>query len=245
MTDISSFPDEKVVALTLWGEIRGGSTAQKVNVANVIRNRVRAQLRSDGRPDWWGEGWRGVCLANRQFSCWFDAQRDRMMALPETDRQYQACLGIARRVMAGRDSDPTNGATHYHTIARPEGVTTWPPAWGDVLRHETIRDGAHVFYRDPRARYPEDAIAAAAAATPSSNTGPATAAGTAGGGAVVTALANMSPEQATGWLGFMRPLVQFVNENWFLLTMTILGVLFALACVWQYRRWQSRKAVKA
>lgn len=247
MVDIATLPDEKIVALTLWGEIRGGSSAQKLNVANVIRNRVRATLRREGdnRPDWWGEGWRGVCLARAQFSCWFDAQRERMLTLPETDRQYQACLGIARRVMAGRDPDPTNGATHYHTIARPEGVTTWPPAWGDVLRNETIRDGAHVFYRDPRARYPEDAIAAAAAATPSSNTGPATAAGTAGGGAVVTALANMSPEQATGWLGFMRPLVQFVNENWFLLTMTILGVLFALACVWQYRRWQSRKAVKA
>lgn len=247
MTDLSTFPDEKIVALTLWGEIRGGSSAQKLNVANVIRNRVRATLRrpGDNRPDWWGEGWRGVCLARSQFSCWFDAQRDRMLALPETDRGYQACLGIARRVMAGRDPDPTNGATHYHTVARPEGVTMWPPNWGDVLQHETLRDGLHIFYRDPKARYPEDAVAAAAAATPATNTGPATAAATAGSGAVVTALANMSPEQATGWLAFLRPFVQFVNENWFLLTMTILVVLFGLACAWQVRRWQSRNAVKS
>lgn len=245
MVAISDLPEDRIVALTLWGEIRGGSTAQKLNVGNVIRNRVRAQLRSDGRPDWWGEGWRGVCLQRGQFSCWWDRQRDVMLHLPESDRQYQACLSIARRVMAGAEPDPTGGATHYHTLARPDGVRGWPPAWGEILQHQTVTDGLHVFYRDPRARYPEDAIAAARAATPANNTGPAAAVGTAVGTGVLASLKDVSPEQITGWWGALRPIVEFVNDHWYRLTMAACVASAALGCVWLYRRWQSRRAAAA
>lgn len=249
MVDIAAFPDEKIVALTLWGEIRGGSSAQKLNVANVIRNRVRAQLRSDGRPDWWGEGWRDVCLARAQFSCWFDAQRDRMLALPETDRQYQACLGIARRVMAGRDPDPTNGATHYHTVVRPEGVTRWPPNWGDVLQHETLRDGLHIFYRDPRARYPEDAVAAVRATSPQSMTGPLVT-GTGGAGtatdglsALDTSALTQALDQAERAQGIASRLWDFVAANPSALFRIAIGlIVIGCAIAWAYRRFQTWRA---
>ena len=238
MTDVTTFSDEKIVALTLWGEIRGGSTAQKLNVANVIRNRVRARLRREGdnRPDWWGEGWRGVCLARAQFSCWFDAQRDRMMELPETDRQYQGCLSIARRVMAGRDPDPTGGATHYHTIAVPPGATRWPPNWGAVLQHETLRDGLHVFYRDPAARFPEDAVGEIASTTPDNNRGP---------------LANLAVQVAAAIVALAGAAEPFRNAldtvglgPWTpYIALACAGVGIGLAGVWLYRRIKSRQAV--
>ena len=158
MTDLASLSDERIVALTLWGEIRGGSLAQQINVANVIANRVRADIHGDGKPDWWGEGWRGVCLAKYQFSCWNEggeqSQRAKMLAVPETDRAYLTCLGVARNVMRGALADTTGGSTHYFANGTPV------PSWANAFP-KTTNDGLHTFYRDPSAKFPEDRLQAA------------------------------------------------------------------------------------
>lgn len=162
------WPLERIVTATLWGEIRSGTDEQVLNVAHVIRNRVRARLRADGKDDWWGEGYNGVCLARSQFSCWWDRQQERLLTVDETDTQYVRLLALARQVMNWRGPDPTHGSTHYHTVASPV------PAWGEILNHQTLNDGLHIFYRDPTARLPEDAETTLARATPPSQVGPAT-----------------------------------------------------------------------
>lgn len=134
--------DTLILARTVWGEARGEPWIGMVAVAWVIRNRVEADIHDDGKPDWWGEGYPGVCLAPRQFSCWDDhatigEQTPRTMPIP-----YAA----AAAVMADDERDPTNGATHYHTIARPSWAPIWPPDWAATMR-ETARIGRHVFYR--------------------------------------------------------------------------------------------------
>jgi hypothetical protein len=54
--------DVQILALTLFGEARSEPIEGIVGVGCVIRNRVTAGL------DWWGEGYRGVCLAPYEFS---------------------------------------------------------------------------------------------------------------------------------------------------------------------------------
>ncbi len=62
--------DIDVLARTIWGEARGEGIAGQIAVGWCIRNRVEMDLHNDGRPDWWGEGYEGVCRAPWQFSCW-------------------------------------------------------------------------------------------------------------------------------------------------------------------------------
>lgn len=59
-----------ILARTLWGEACGEDLAEQIAVAWTIRNRVEMDLHKDRKPDWWGEGCAGVCLAKKQFSCW-------------------------------------------------------------------------------------------------------------------------------------------------------------------------------
>ncbi len=61
---------EQAVVCTLYGESRSEPLDGQLAVASVIRNRVRADLGHDGKPDWWGEGFRQVCLQRKQFTCW-------------------------------------------------------------------------------------------------------------------------------------------------------------------------------
>lgn len=54
--------DLNILTLTIYGEARGEPREGKVGVAWSARNRATADLWSDDRNDWWGEGIAGVCL---------------------------------------------------------------------------------------------------------------------------------------------------------------------------------------
>ena len=136
MTDdlvIAALNDFQALWLTIWAEARAELVEGQIAVACVIRNRVLADLGDDDKPDWWGEGYRGVCLKPSQFSCWN----------PGTDRNHLAVMRLARieigdyaeRSALPRDPvveqvkwvaegvvgdmvlDRTSGATHYLTRA--------------------------------------------------------------------------------------------------------------------------------
>lgn len=128
------------IARTVWGEARGEPWIGMVAVAWVIRNRA-------ARPSWWGRDYETVCRAPRQFSCWDDTpaifdQTPRSMPIP-----YAAACAVA----LGDEPDPTDGATHYHSIRRPSWARQWPPSWAAsqtaTSLTETARIGGHVFYR--------------------------------------------------------------------------------------------------
>lgn len=133
------------VAATLWGEARSEPVQGIVAVANVIRNRAK-------KPGWWGEGYSGVCLAPKQFSCWTPAggQRnyDRLLGVmqqfaagtPITDPGLRECIGIAHLAMGDYLRDNTKGSTHYHAA-----VMTPRPTWAKG-HTPVIQCGNHVFY---------------------------------------------------------------------------------------------------
>ncbi len=145
-----------VVALTatLYGEASGEPVASQIAVGCVIRNRVFADVGHDGKPDWWGESFAGVCLARAQFSCWWESN-------PNTDRVYALAEALVLRQPIGQASivaelqwiahgliesqlrDLTHGATHYLTAAL---LAMAPPAW---TKNQTpvAAIGRHVFFK--------------------------------------------------------------------------------------------------
>ena len=63
--------------------------------------------------------------------------------------QLAAERALAAEILDDAVPDPTGGADHYHTIARPGWAGQWPPAWARDYR-ETVRIGGHVFYDSRR-----------------------------------------------------------------------------------------------
>lgn len=146
MTRPEDLSDLEIVARTIWAEAASDGKDMEA-IACVIRNRVEADIHGDGKPDWWGEGWRGVCLAPWQFSCWNanDPQRARLLAVTEGNARYRKALDVARAAMDWRLADPTGGATHYYASYIAE------PAWAKKLT-PTVTIGVHRFFRDDAAK---------------------------------------------------------------------------------------------
>jgi N-acetylmuramoyl-L-alanine amidase len=138
-SDISTMTDTEILARTIYGESRGEKIPGKEAVAAVIINRVNRAKKHGGRH-WWGASIRDVCLKRWQFSCWNadDPNRVKLLEVQPYNRNFQSCLRIARRAVAGTLKDLTNGATHYHT----KGL--FPPwARGRMYAAEI---GNHQFY---------------------------------------------------------------------------------------------------
>ncbi|MDA0304928.1 MAG: cell wall hydrolase [Proteobacteria bacterium] len=128
------------LARTLYGEARGEPVRGKEAVAAVIMNRVRRAR--ERRGYWWGMTAEEVCLRPWQFSCWNDndPNRAKIEAVGKDNRNFQSCLRIARRALAGTLKDRTGGATHYHAI----GAT---PPWAKD-RQPSAYIGRHKFYNN-------------------------------------------------------------------------------------------------
>jgi spore germination cell wall hydrolase CwlJ-like protein len=132
--------DAHWMALTMWGEARGGGEAAMRAVGHVIDNRRRtgAAFVTDTVSEAW------------QFSCWNpgDPNRaaiDRVDRLAPAGREgeaWQAARRIAAEILAGRSPDPTGGALFYH-------AETVAPSWSRGVA-PSARIGGHLFF--PRAR---------------------------------------------------------------------------------------------
>ena len=140
---LAPLSDVEILALTLFGEVRGEPIEGQIAVAQVVRNRV-----TDGRKRW-PTTYRDVCLQKSQFSCW----------LPVGGQaNHDAVLRQAQDLIAGRrdaimrqlnwvsagvfDSllmDATRSANHYHVAGMK--LPTWA-----VGKPVTAHIGAHVFY---------------------------------------------------------------------------------------------------
>lgn len=137
--------DVDVLARTLWGEARGEGFNGMVAVGWTIRNRVEMDLNKDGKDDWWGEGYAGVCQKAWQFSCWNKGDPNSAYlrgekAIPAD--QFALAKKAAETVVEGLIPDPTGKATHYFSTSMKT-----PPAWAAVAK-KTVQLGRHLFYKD-------------------------------------------------------------------------------------------------
>jgi N-acetylmuramoyl-L-alanine amidase len=150
--DVRALGPTAVLALTLYGEARGEPVESRIGVACTVRNRVRADLGGDGKPDWWGEGYDGVCLARSQFSCWnaTDPNYPILTALAaQPDRWHEnavlaECQWIADGIVDGRVTDRVGNATHYYAASMRVA-----PAWARGARL-VARCGGHLFFSEVR-----------------------------------------------------------------------------------------------
>ena len=136
--------DHHALALTIWGESRGGPIEGRVSVANVIRNRLNT-----GR---WGDTYRAVVLAPWQFSCWkpqggqanYNAVQNIALQLVNDEKPEDAvlreCLWIAHGIIGEWIQDSVRRATHYHTSSmKPK------PYWANG-RDPIVECCGHMFY---------------------------------------------------------------------------------------------------
>lgn len=145
----AALTDRQALIATIYGEARGESAVSQAAVACVIANRVQADLRGGGKPDWWGEGWRDVCLKKWQFSCWWEDSRNTTLTYEFAEslvasRQwgYEGLFAIADLAMAEALKDQTIGSCHYVTTAL---LAKAPPAWAKGLTPAAII-GSHAFF---------------------------------------------------------------------------------------------------
>lgn len=152
MIDTAHLSDVHVLACTLYGEARSEPTEGILAVACVIRNRVKADIGNDGKPDWWGEGVKGVCLKPWQFSVWHpeggEGNHKKLAELvaklktgPVTDSRFQECAWVATGVINDWVRDTVKGATHYHSVQMQPR-----PHWAQKLT-PIIQVKSHLFYK--------------------------------------------------------------------------------------------------
>ncbi len=137
--------DRDILARTLWGESRGEDFIGQIAVAWTIRNRVEMDLHKDGKPDWWGEGYAGVCLKPWQFSCWNKNDPNYAYlsgAKPIPARELARARTAADHVIDSAAPDPTNGATHYYATTMKRA-----PIWTKGAK-QTLKLGNHIFFKD-------------------------------------------------------------------------------------------------
>lgn len=131
---------EKFLALTMWGEARNQGEEGMRAVGHVILNRLASERN-------FGDDVREVTRKNKAFSCWNqgDPNRKLMLNIGKLDKalpdyaMWQKAQQLAKQLLSGTDTDPTNGALFYHT----DGVD---PNWNDG--QEIVSDfGSHKFYK--------------------------------------------------------------------------------------------------
>lgn len=136
--------DIDITARTVWGEARGADYEHQKLIAHVLKNRW---TRTDGqfaRDD----SLATACLRHLQFSAW-NATDPNFMKLYSADIDDASFRQCFRATLEAIDElhDPTFGATHYHTLARPGWAKVWPPDWAQG-RLPCLVDGPHAFYND-------------------------------------------------------------------------------------------------
>ncbi len=121
------------LALTIYFEARGESSAGQVAVGHVVMNRVDNQRYPRQICNVVRQG--GEWPKNRcQFSWWCDGQSDS----PKDIAAWKDSMTVARLVFWGLSGDPTAGALYYH-------ADYVEPYWSKLLgAGEKI--GAHIFY---------------------------------------------------------------------------------------------------
>lgn len=150
----AALTDTVALTCTLYGEASGEPVEGQIAVACVIRNRVHLDLGNDAKPDWWGEGYRGVCLAKWQFSCWWETSpnSDRVYALAEQLLTRTLAMNVSvisqlrwvtEGIVGGAILDRTKRADHYLTTALLRSGQA--PPWSKASPVCVV--GAHTFFR--------------------------------------------------------------------------------------------------
>lgn len=143
MSPIISIDDLLAGVQTILGEARAEPYTGQLAVAWVLINRLK-------RPEYFkADSIYKVCHAPLQFSMWNNSPDNNLeitMGIQLMSPAFLTALHALLGAITGVAPDPTNGADHYHTIAKPGYASVWPPKWADNSKWTTTLN-AHRFYK--------------------------------------------------------------------------------------------------
>ena len=129
------------MAVAIYFEARAEPLAGQIAVANVIVNRVMADQYPDDVCEVITQGKLGSKPTDRirkhqcQFSFYCDGKSD----TPKDEDAFRYAIDIASNILGGVWFDPTDGATHYHSI---DVAPSWAKTKVRIVRIEN-----HIFYK--------------------------------------------------------------------------------------------------
>jgi N-acetylmuramoyl-L-alanine amidase len=145
--DFSSISSYEIVALTIYGEGRGEPIEGQIAIGCIIRNRVHEATISKGYKD--------ICLAPLQFSCWNENDPNRKLLESivtkmqggflstdnTTDPVLRQCIYVSKGIVDWDIMSNIGSSTNYMT---KQLYNANPPVWARELKvSSTI--GKHVF----------------------------------------------------------------------------------------------------
>ena len=112
---VDNLSDLEIIARTAYGENRGGGSVGMQSVINVIFNRTNHGFEDSARE---------VCLAPKQFDCWFPDTEDYRATVnaPDDDPSMVIALKLTQEAINGTLTDITNGACYYFAASMKQ----WP-----------------------------------------------------------------------------------------------------------------------
>lgn len=133
--------DIMICTRTVYGEARGEPYSGMLAVAAVMVNRWLSTTGQWKRDDTLAS----ACLRHQQFSVWNagDANFKKITDVGVQSAKFRECMSVVLVALAG--VDPTRGARHYVTTAKPSWARTWPPSWTAGAR-SSIEFGSQTFY---------------------------------------------------------------------------------------------------
>jgi len=130
---------------TIYGEARSETHMGKLAVGYVVCNRAKIakeyyEKHKRGHPLYGSGTPASACTMPYQFSCWNldDPNLEIIIALKADSPKMTPYIKAAREALAETEPDPTNRATHYHTM---DILPDW--AVGQI---PTVTIGHHKFY---------------------------------------------------------------------------------------------------
>ena len=136
--------DDVLLARMLLGEAEDCSDLEKISIAWTVLNRM-----DDGKK-WNGTTLQEVILKPMQYSAFNpDLNAKLKNPLAYNPGEFYSSLNLAREILAGKYSDPTNGATHYLNPNHPDLRERALPAWTrSMARVGRIGNSYHTFYKE-------------------------------------------------------------------------------------------------
>ena len=129
------------MAIALYFEARSEPLAGQIAVANVVINRVMDDRYPDNACEVITQGRLGSKPTDRilRGKCQFSFYCDGLSDTPEDLDAFRYAIDIASNILGGVWFDPTDGATHYHSI-------DVSPAWAKT-KVRIVRIENHIFYK--------------------------------------------------------------------------------------------------
>lgn len=136
--NFSDDPDEILLARLILGEMEGQSKEAKTGVAFTVVNRLKKQNKN------WGLSIKEVILKKDQYDGMWNKNTYGKVRNPlsgVSEKEWRESYEIAVKVLSGKISDLTSGATHFYSTADNIGFPSWTTK--ETLR---IKIGITYFY---------------------------------------------------------------------------------------------------